>query len=110
MDVQDVVDPIVEDYDVTIVNGAVAVVSTAIVRPIIESHAVFCAAPEYLRRNGEPRTPADLLQHRCLRLRAPGTRLRAMTLIDPTDGDRKLDVEVPAVMTANHTDSLMRAV
>jgi DNA-binding transcriptional LysR family regulator len=109
LDVQDVVDPNVEDYDVTVVNGALPVVSTAIVRTIVESQAVFCAAPDYLRRHGEPRTPADLLQHRCLRLRAPGMRLRAMTLIDPTQGDRKLDVEVPAVMTANHTDSLMRA-
>jgi DNA-binding transcriptional LysR family regulator len=109
LDVQDVVDPNVEDYDVTIVNGALPVVSTAVVRTIVESQAVFCAAPDYLRAHGEPRVPEDLQQHRCLRLRAPGTRLRAMTLIDPTDGDRTLQVEVPAVMTANHTDSLMRA-
>jgi DNA-binding transcriptional LysR family regulator len=109
LDVQDVVDPNVEDYDVTIVNGALPVVSTAVVRTIVESQAVFCASPEYLREHGAPRTPQELQQHRCLRLRAPGMRLRAMTLIDPSDGDRTLEVDVPAVMTANHTDSLMRA-
>lgn len=109
LDVQDVADPNVEDYDLTIVNGGVPIVSTAIVRTIVESQAFFCAAPDYLRRHGEPRTPQELQQHRCLRLRVPGMRLRAMTLIDPTDGDRKLEVEVPAVMTANHTDSLMGA-
>jgi DNA-binding transcriptional LysR family regulator len=35
--------------------------------------------------------------------------LRDMTLLDPTDGDRQLQVQVPAALSANHTDSLMRA-
>lgn len=107
--VEDVADPNVEDYDLTVLNGLVQVHSGAIVRTILHSEAVFCAAPDYLRRHGEPRAPADLSQHRCLRLRTPGVRLRAMRLIDPTDGDRELEVEVPAVLTANHTDSLLRA-
>lgn len=35
------------------------------------------AAPGYFRRHGKPRTPADLLQHRCIRARMPnGTLLR----------------------------------
>jgi DNA-binding transcriptional LysR family regulator len=107
--VEDVVDPNVEEYDLTIVTGAVAVHSTAIVRTLIESAAVFCAAPDYLRRHGEPATPDDLRLHRCLRLRTAGMRLRPMTLIDPTDGDRSIEVEVPAAVSANHTDSLLRA-
>src|SRR5206468_1757723 len=81
----------------------------AVVRTVIETRSVFCAAPEYLRRNGEPREPQELVRHRCLRLRAEGTRLRSMTLIDPSAGDRRLEVDVPAAVTANHTDALMRA-
>lgn len=108
-DVQDVMDPNLEDYDLTIVNGAVSLHSTAIVRTIVETHAVFCAAPAYLQRHGEPTSPEQLEDHLCMRLRTPGMRLRAMTLIDPTDGDRQLQVEVPAALSANHTDSLMRA-
>ena len=107
--VHDVVDPNVEDYDLTIVNSTVPLVASAIVRTVIESQAVFCAAPSYLQRHGEPRHPEELRQHRCLRLRAEGTRLRPMTLIDPTNDDRRIEVDVPAVVTANHTDSLMRA-
>lgn len=107
--VHDVVDPSVEDYDLTIVNSTVPLVSSAIVRPIIETMAVFCASPEYLRRYGEPRVPEDLQQHRCLRLRAEGSRLRSLTLIDPTANDRSMELEVPAVVTSNHVDSLMRA-
>ncbi|NUO71462.1 MAG: LysR family transcriptional regulator [Frateuria sp.] len=107
--VHDVVDPNVEDYDLTIVNSMVPLVASAIVRTVIESQAVFCAAPSYLQRYGEPKHPEDLRQHRCLRLRAEGARLRSMTLIDPTNEDRRIDIDVPAMVTANHTDSLMRA-
>ena len=107
--VHDVLDPEVEDYDVTVVNGAVPLLSSTVVRTIIESQAIFCAAPDYLERFGTPVTPQELGSHRCLRLRSPGVRLRAMTLIDPTDHDRELELEVPAVVTANHTDALMRA-
>jgi DNA-binding transcriptional LysR family regulator len=107
--VQDAVDPNVEDYDLTVVNGTIALQSSAIVRTIIESEAVFCAAPAYLERYGEPASPQDLVAHRCLRLRTPGMRLRAMTLIDPTQQDRVLEVEVPAMVHANHTDTLLRA-
>jgi DNA-binding transcriptional LysR family regulator len=107
--VHDLADPEVEDYDLTIVNGGVPLLSTAVVRTIIESQAFFCASPDYLARFGEPTVPEDLRRHRCLRLRMAGVRSRAMVLIDPTDGDRQLEVDVPAVLTANHTDTLMRA-
>ena len=109
LQVEDMRDPPVEDYDVTIVPGSLTLHSSAVVRTIIESHAVFCAAPAYLREHGAPQVPADLAGHRCLRLRTPGMRLRAMTLIDPTASDRRLEVEVPAVLSANHTETLMRA-
>lgn len=108
LDVHDVVDPNVEEYDLTVVNGAVALHSTTIVRTIIESEAVFVAAPDYLLRAGEPSAPPDLLAHRCLRLRTPGMRLRPMTLIDPVT-DETLELEVPAMVRANHTDTLLRA-
>jgi len=107
--VQDTMDPNVEDYDLTVVNSFVPLQSSAIVRTIVESEAVFCAAPSYLERFGEPASPQDLHAHRCLRLRVAGIRLRAMTLIDPTQEDRRLEIEVPAVVHANHTDTLLRA-
>ena len=108
--VHDALDPNVEDYDLTLVNGSVPIVSSAIVRTVLESVAVFCAAPDYLRRSGQPERPEDLLQHRCLRLRSEGMRLRPMTLIDPSDRDRRVELDLPAVVTANHTDSLMSAI
>lgn len=108
LDVQDVLDPNVEDYDLTLVNGTVPLHAGVVVRTVIESEAVFCAAPEYLRRAGVPARPEELVAHRCLRLRTPGMRLRAMTLIHPLE-QRTLEVEVPGLVSANHTDTLLRA-
>jgi DNA-binding transcriptional LysR family regulator len=107
--VEDLADPNVEDYDLAVVNDLLPIHSTAVVRTIHHAETVFCAAPAYLERYGEPKAPEDLKQHRCLRLRMPGVRLRPMSLIDPTQGDRRLEVEVPAVLMANHTDTLLRA-
>jgi DNA-binding transcriptional LysR family regulator len=107
--VQDALDPNVEDYDLTIVNGSLPIQSSAIVRTIVESQAVFCAAPDYLQRFGEPASPEELRSHRCLRLRTAGMRLRPMQLIDPTHADRTVEVDVPAVVHANHTDTLLEA-
>jgi len=107
--VEDHADPPVEDFDLTVLSGNVPLDANVIVRTIILSQAVFCAAPDYLRRNGVPASPHELMQHQCLRLRMPGMRMRPMTLIDPTDGDRRLELDPPAVLTANHTDTLLRA-
>jgi len=107
--VEDAIGANVEDYDLTVLNGLFPVPASTIVRTIVEIQAVFCAAPAYLERFGEPALPQDLASHRCLRLRAPGTRLRSMTLIDPTHDDRTLEIEVPVVVHANHTDTLLRA-
>jgi len=107
--VEDSIDPAVEDYDLTVLNGAVPLDANVIVRTIILSQAVFCAAPAYLARCGTPTLPQDLLQHACLRLRTTGTRLRPLTLIDPTDADRTVEVDPPTGLVANHTDTLLRA-
>ncbi|MCM2253125.1 MAG: LysR substrate-binding domain-containing protein [Ramlibacter sp.] len=107
--VEDSPDPAVHEFDLAVLTGTAQMDPNVIARPIILSQAVFCASPDYLRRHGEPATPEDLRHHRCLRLRLPNVRLGPMRLLDPTQHDRVLEVDVPAVMTANHTDTLLRA-
>jgi DNA-binding transcriptional LysR family regulator len=107
--VEDASDPAIHDYDLAVLNGAARIDPDVIARPIMASQAVFCASPDYLKRHGEPKVPEDLLGHRCLRLRTPGVRLGPLRLLDPTDGDRVLELDVQPVLTANHTDTLLRA-
>lgn len=107
--VEDHADPPVEEYDLTLASGMTQLHPNTIVRTIIESSAVFCASPAYLRQHPAPVHPRDLLAHRCLRLRMPSTRLRPWVLVDPTREDEKVEVDAPSVMTANHTDTLLRA-
>lgn len=107
--VEDSPDPAVHEFDLAVLDSKVHVDPDMIARPVIESQAVLCAAPGYLKRHGEPGQPEDLLQHRSLRLRRPGVRPGPLRLLDPTRGDAALELDVPSVMMANHTDTLLRA-
>lgn len=107
--VLDLREPPLEDYDVSLVSGALPLPADTVVRTVTQSDGVFCAAPGYLRKHGTPRAPQDLLQHRCLRLRATGAALGPWRLLDPTHGDREQLVDVAAALVADHTDTLLRA-
>lgn len=60
-----IVDLVDEGFDVAIrIAGRLA--DTLVARRLATIRIVVCAAPEYLRRHGTPRTPADLAGHNCL--------------------------------------------
>src|SRR5688500_8505150 len=40
--------------------------SSLVARKLADNRRVLCASPEYLRRHGTPKTPADLERHACL--------------------------------------------
>lgn len=107
--VEDSPDPAIHEFDLAVLSKSSLVDPDVIARPIISSQAVFCASAAYLKRHGEPKVPEDLLRHRVLRLRLANVRLGPMRLLDPTRNDHATEVDVRAVMTANHTDTLLRA-
>jgi DNA-binding transcriptional LysR family regulator len=107
--VEDSPHPAVEDYDLTLLGSNVQIDADVIVRTVILSQAVYCASPEYLQRYGVPESPQQMQQHRWLALAMPGARRGAMTLINPAEGDRTTQVQTAPVLTANHTDTLLRA-
>lgn len=67
--------------------------STLKLRKIIDCPRVLCAAPSYLKKQGNPRTPADLTKadHNCLLLRYPRSPEYFWTL-DTPDGPQKCEV------------------
>lgn len=99
----------IEDHDITLLPTDEAFDADIVARKIIESEAILVASPAYLARQGEPRTPADLTRHDCMRLKALNERGKAWHLWCPDNPAQPLDVEVEPVLVVNHTDSLLRA-
>jgi DNA-binding transcriptional LysR family regulator len=79
--------------------------SSLIARRLTAASMVLCAAPAYVERHGEPRTPRDLAAHNCLDLSDSSTR-GEWTFVGP-DGDREV---IPALgrFRANNCEALRR--
>lgn len=109
LDVESTPDPSIADYDITLLATDANFDADVILRKVIESQAILVAAPAYLKRKGTPQTPQELTVHECLRLRWAGERSRNWQMWREDDASTMVDVEVPAVIMANHTDTLLRA-
>lgn len=59
------VDVVEEGFDVAIRIAALRD-SSLVARRLAPCRRVLCASPDYLRRRGEPRRPADLERHECI--------------------------------------------
>ncbi|TVP92241.1 MAG: LysR family transcriptional regulator [Pseudomonadaceae bacterium] len=60
-----VIDPVEEGVDVVIHRGRPQD-SSLVARPMMASPRQLFASPQYLRDNGTPETPQELMQHRCI--------------------------------------------
>lgn len=60
------IDPIEEGFDVTLRIGEPQVSTSLICKEISVAKRVLCASPGYLKENGEPSNPEELVDHRCL--------------------------------------------
>ena len=101
--------PPIEDFDLTILGAGGLYDANVVARPVIVSEGLLCASPQYLRSAGTPQQPEDLQNHALLRLSHAGVRQREWLLINPKEGDREVAVELKPVLTANHSDTLLRA-
>src|SRR5258708_38167982 len=65
------------------------------------------AAPDYLARRGEPKTPADLHQHACINWRFPGSGKIYRWEFEKKR--KKLEMAVAGPLIANHQDIVSEA-
>ena len=72
-----------EGYDVSVITARELPDSGFISKQLGSTYSVLCAAPGYLAKHGAPRQPADLQQHRCLRLVYPVMSLDQWLLDGP---------------------------
>jgi DNA-binding transcriptional LysR family regulator len=79
--------------------------SGLIVRKLDDIQLVVCAAPDYLRRRGEPATPDDLAEQDCLAFSdVPGVAEWSFQ-----DGAMRRSLRVPTRLCANDLDALVSA-
>ncbi|HET6470831.1 MAG TPA: LysR family transcriptional regulator [Pseudomonadales bacterium] len=99
------VDSIEEGFDLTVRVAEPDVLTSLITKEIAPVKRVLCASPAYLAKNGEPRTPSDLMSHRCLHYGylASGNHWR----LRGTRGDEL--VAINCVMWSNNGDVLKQA-
>ena len=99
-----VVNVIEEGLDVAIRIGRLSD-SSLVSIPVGKVRRVICATPQYLRRHGIPRAPADVRTHRCIRHSGLAPRsewhFRA--------GRRNVIVPITSVVTCNDIDSSLKA-
>jgi DNA-binding transcriptional LysR family regulator len=98
-------DPIEHGFDLTIRVGGIPDVHALAMRPLAPCRAVLCASPEYLARHGNPQTPQDLHQHKCLHF----SHLTDGTAWHFTKGGEQQTVRVQAAFTANNGLVLQQA-
>lgn len=101
-----VLDLVSAGFDLAIRIGALDD-STLVARRLANNRRVLCAAPDYLRRRGTPRTPQDLARHDCLVLVGSQGRQDVWRLGDGADGE--IAVRVRGRIEANTGELLSDA-
>lgn len=79
-----------EALDIVVRPGPAAPDADLVARTICEFERVVCASPRYLQRFGHPRSPEELLQHRCVVIAARPPFAR--WLFDTPAGRKTVDV------------------
>lgn len=94
-----------EGFDATICFAEQPKNPDIVVRRIMQSCRVLCAAPDYLERSGVPKNFAELANHNCLRVAGKSQR-NAWSSVEPISGER---FEAQGSFEGNSTDVVFRA-
>lgn len=80
-----------------------------VARKVLESEALLVASPSYLKAQGAPQQPEDLLAHDCLSLRMPHLQPRTWRLWQPSRPQEVKELDIQPKVLSNDTNSLLRA-
>jgi DNA-binding transcriptional LysR family regulator len=98
------IDPLEEGVDVTVRIGALAD-SSLIARRLAPARLALVAAPEYLAHAGQPKTPSELRDHRCL---AYG-HMAAVHRWQLIQGSEVVTVQITSALCSNNGEVLRTA-
>ena len=98
-----VIDLMEEGADIAIRSGVLRD-SSLTARKICDLQRVICASPGYLKMNGTPRSPQDLLKHNCLSISA-APQLRRWPFATNSGFE---SIEVKGNVSANNAETLLQ--
>jgi len=98
------VDIVAEGFDAAIRIGELAD-SRLVAKKLCDHRRILCAAPAYLKRQGEPKTPADLADHNCLGF----TGLHSYPEWKLTSAGDQKSIRVRSSMVSNDNEALLSA-
>lgn len=98
------VDIVAEGFDAAIRIGELSD-NRLVARKLCDHRRILCAAPAYLRRQGEPKTPADLAGHNCLGF----TGLHSYPEWKLTRDSDQQSIRVRSAMISNDNEALLSA-
>ena len=101
-----IVDILEEGMDLAIRMGNLPD-SNLMARKLGETRWIVCASPNYLKQNGVPQSPEELLKHRCLTFGLYGIK-PGMTWRFSSTG-KKLDYDIKPVLVSNNGAALHAA-
>lgn len=99
----------VHQFDLSIVRQDDQLAPDVVVRPVLDMNYVLCGSTGYLEAHGVPAAPEDLQRHRMVRLRTPGARLQAISLVNPTAGGRSVEVLPSCSVISNDDETTYQA-
>jgi DNA-binding transcriptional LysR family regulator len=97
-----------EGFDVAIVVAPELPDSGLVSQRIGETYSILCASPAYIEARGLPRTPAELIEHDCLRLLSPVMSLDKW-LFDGPNGQEMVTLG-PSPFQVNVGDAMTEAI
>ncbi|MDF3936843.1 LysR family transcriptional regulator [Pseudomonas citronellolis] len=104
----EVVDLLSARVDLSIRLGTVVRSDDVVMRGIGQFQRWLVASPAYLRQRGEPKTPAALAEHECLRLDYGHGNARQQWRFCGDDGERQ-EVGIRGALRSNNADTLRQA-
>jgi DNA-binding transcriptional LysR family regulator len=100
----------VEGHDITLIHDQRPLPAEAVARPLVPSRSILCASPAYLRRHGEPRTPADLQRHAFIHALPFQPSAHSLRLLHEDDGERAEEtVAIVPALICNDPEAALRS-